>query len=515
MRAWQVITMALLLLLPIRVAFAQDAAASKLALVIGNSKYPEGALANASADAGAVAAELRRQGFAVDLAEDANQTDLVQRSENLLKAVKPGTTVFVYFNGYAIQSGRQNYLIPVDGNVWTETDVQKFGLGLVQLVGEIARRGATDIYVVVEGAARNPYERRFRNYSTGLASVATLPTGTTLMLSAPPGAVLRPPTGPRGPLAGELVGQLAAAGRPSPAVFEKTRAAVASATPEAPSPWILASRAEPKPTETKPADTVKTTPDPVIKTQEPVVTQTPPPTPPKADEGRTETTKNTDQPTDRPPVEGGPKGGQTTASRPDTAPTTGREGERKPPETPPPPPPKPRIAQLPYAPADERALRDLDAAIARNPDDAAALYTRGQTYAVHYDFAKALSDFDRVLTLNPSDVEALNNRCWIKAIIDDLDAAIADCNAALRLRPEFLDALDSRGFVMLKIGLPRRAIGDYDAALKINPKHASALYGRGLARQRLGEKVPGERDVKLALSIDPKVGEQFSLFGIK
>ena len=507
MRAWQVITMALILLLPIRVAFGQDAIPSKLALVIGNSKYPESALANASADAGAVAAELKRQGFTVDLAEDASQTDLVQRSENLLRSIKPGATVFVYFSGYAIQSGRQNYLIPVDGNVWTETDVQKFGLGLVQLVGEIARRGATDTYVVIEGAARNPYERRFRNYSTGLASLATLPAGMTLMLSAPPGAVLRPPAGSRGPLAGELVGQLAAAGGPSAAVFEKTRAAVASATPDAPSPWILSSRPEPKPTETKPAETVKTTPDPVVKTPEPVVTQTPPP---KVNEGRTETTKNTD----KPPVESGPKGGQT-ASRPDTAPATGGEGERKPPEMPPPLPPKPRIAQLPYAPADERALRDLDAAITRNPDDAAALYTRGQTYAVHYDFTKALADFDRVLTLNPSDVEALNNRCWIKAIIDDLDAAIADCNAALRLRPEFLDALDSRGFVMLKIGLPRRAIGDYDAALKINPKHASALYGRGLARQRLGEKVPGERDVKLALSIDPKVGEQFSLFGLK
>ena len=506
MRTWRVITMVFCLSVPLQLgaACAQDAATLRLALVIGNAKYrdAEASITANTTDAATVATELKRLGYAVDHAEDTSQADLAARSEKLLRELRAGAKVVVYFNGYAIQSGRQNYLMPVDGNIWSETDVQKFGLNLSQLIAEISRRGASDSYLIVEGAIRNPYERRFRRFSTGLASVATLPPNTTLMLSAAPGTVLNPPTTQRGALATELARQLSSERDVSPQVLEKTRAAVASAAPDAPPPWVFSTRAA--------STTVVGSSESGKKPSEPATTA---PTTSKPEAGRPEPAPGSEKPAgevDKPPVK--------TATKPDVGATKPEGGGATSSGGPPGPPPaakKTEIAKLPYSPADEKALADLDAVIARNPNDAAALYTRGQTFALHYDFAKALSDFDRVLKINPTDVESLNNRCWIKALIDDLDAAIADCNAALKLRPEFLDALDSRGFVMLKIGLPRRAIGDYDAALRINERHASALYGRGIARQRLGDKAPAERDLKLALSIDPSIGDQFSLFGVK
>ena len=539
MRAWQIVTLALCLFVPTQIglALAQDASTLRLALVIGNAKYgdSDAQLPAASADAAAVAAELGRQGFSVDLVENATQADLVARSERLLGAIAGGATVVVYFNGFAIQSGRQNYLIPVDVNIWTETDVQRAGLGIGQLLGEIERRGAADTYLIVEGANRNQYERRFRNYSIGLASVATLPAGSTLMLSAAPGAVLSPSAKPRGLLSAELVRQLAAARGISLNVLDKTRTAVMSASNGSQTPWILSVPREP------PAPPAKTAmlPEAGAKPAEPPAMAPPPvpaappqesgpageagkdagPPPPKPEAGiAAESPKAPAEPPPAPPPSAPPPPATPAAAEPPA------------PAEPPVPPAAPvpvaaapateapskkvRIAQIDYSPADEGQLKDLDAAIARNPKDAASLYTRGQLYALHYDFVRALADFDRVLQIDPKDVEALNNRCWIKAIIDDLDSAILDCNAALKLRPEFLDALDSRGFVMLKINLPRRAISDYEAALKINSKHASALYGRGIAYRRLGEKGHGDRDVKLALAIDPQIGEQFSLFGV-
>ncbi|MFY0014742.1 tetratricopeptide repeat protein, partial [Acinetobacter baumannii] len=77
------------------------------------------------------------------------------------------------------------------------------------------------------------------------------------------------------------------------------------------------------------------------------------------------------------------------------------------------------------------------------PDDAAALYRRGQVYASKGAYDLAIKDFNNSLRLNPKDVEAYNNRCWARTVIGDLQAALKDCNEALRLRPNFVDALDS------------------------------------------------------------------------
>lgn len=500
MRAWQVITVALCLLAAstLRPVAQQDGSGLRLALVVGNARYPEAdpPLASTPGDAAAVAGELRRQGFVVDAADDLAKAELVGRTERLLRDVRAGSTVVFYFSGYAIQSGRQNYLIPTDGNIWSETDIQRDGLNVGQLVGEISRRGAAASYVILEGANRNPYERRFRNYSTGLAPIGSAPPGTTVILSAAPGMSMRPPGGPRGPFSTELVKQMAADGALTPDTLDRTRTAVVSATGNAQVPWILSVRREPA---ENAGEKVAVLPAAPAKPEEPPARPSPPVPPPKPDQPASSGGAKTPPPPAAPNPAGGAATGGGSAQRPGPAPVAK----------------KPEIRILAYSTADERLLRDLTGALARNPDDAASLYARGQLYALHNDFARALVDFDRMVRADPKDVEALNNRCWVRAVVDDLDAALADCNAALKLRPEFLDALDSRGFIMLKIGLPRRAVSDYDAALKLNGKHASSLFGRGLARIRLGETSPGHGDMKLALAIDPKIGEQFSMFGLR
>ena len=468
---------------------SQTAAGSRIALVIGNAKYRDAETppATAIADAAAVSAELNRQGYSVDAAEDTTKADMVERTERLLRDVQSGSTVVLYFNGYAIQSGRQNYLIPIDGNIWTETDIQRDGLNVGQLLAEISRRGASVIYVILEGANRNPYERRFRSFSTGLAPIGAVPAGTTIAYSAAPGAAVRPATGSRGVFSSELVKQISSASGMSPDVLERTRTAVANASSNAQVPWVLSNRREVD----KPVDTVTSPPSQPSQPSKPADTASKPAEPTKP----SEPTKPATAPSKPSDVASKPAGDDRPASSTTTK--------------------KPVLSVLPYSDADDKLRSDLTAAISKNPNDVVSLYTRGQLYALHYDFPRALNDFDHVVRLSPKDVEALNNRCWVRAVSDDLDAALADCNLALKLRPEFLDALDSRGFIMLKIGLPRRAITDYDAALKLNAKHASALYGRGIARVRLGETSSGNSDMKLGRSLDPEIGEQFAMFGVQ
>jgi hypothetical protein len=165
--------------------------------------------------------------------------------------------------------------------------------------------------------------------------------------------------------------------------------------------------------------------------------------------------------------------------------------------------------------ADDPTIKSLTAKLNENPDDAGALYRRGQVYASKGAYSLAIRDFDESLRINPKDVEAFNNRCWARTVVGDLQAALKDCNEALRLRPNFVDALDSRGLVNLKSGQTKNAIADFDAALRINPRLTSSLYGRGLAKQRNGSISEGELDISNAKAMDPNIVKEFNDYGVR
>jgi tetratricopeptide (TPR) repeat protein len=160
-------------------------------------------------------------------------------------------------------------------------------------------------------------------------------------------------------------------------------------------------------------------------------------------------------------------------------------------------------------------IRSLDEAIAKDPNDAAALSKRGQLLALKRIFPAAIQDLDEVLLRMPRDPEALNNRCWARAVLGDLQTALRDCDEALHLRPRYADALDSHGFINLKMGRPNDAIVDYDAALQINPRQASSLYGRGIARLRSGNSADGVRDMAAAKALQANIADEFAAYGIR
>ncbi len=73
-------------------------------------------------DARALAEELRRDGvgFDVDIAENLSKESMRKAFDRFFGKIKPGSVALVFFSGYAIQSIRQSYIIPIDGQIWTE-----------------------------------------------------------------------------------------------------------------------------------------------------------------------------------------------------------------------------------------------------------------------------------------------------------------------------------------------------------------------------------------------------------
>jgi hypothetical protein len=458
------------------------AAGDRFALVIGNSKYPDAdaPLKEPINDARDVADELKRDGFTVEIGENLIGDNMRRAFDRLYNKLRPGSVAMIFFSGFGIQSNRQSYMIPVDAQIWTESDVRRDGLSLETVLGEINNRGAGVKIALVDASRRNPYERRFRPGSSGLAPVIA-PNGTLVMYSAALSSVVSDNGGDHSLFVQELLKEIRVPDLSAEEALNRTRLGVTRASNREQQPYMSSSLAEDFAFIGNAGSGSRPAPPPVVPP--PVALQTPPSSPPPLPPVN-------DQPLQPPKIET-PTPPPLIVDKPVDKPST----------------------QL--ALADDPTIKSLTDKLNANPDDASALYRRGQVYASKGAYSLAIKDFDDTLRINPKDVEALNNRCWARAVVGDLQSALKDCNEALRLRPNFVDALDSRGLVNLKSGLTKNAITDFDAALRINPRLSSSLYGRGLARQRSGSISEGNVDIANAKAMDPNIVQEFDSYGVR
>jgi len=477
----------------------------RIALVIGNSKYPDAdaPLKEPINDARDVADELKRDGFNVEIGENLTGEAMRRAFDQLYGRIKPGSVALIFFSGFGVQSNRQSFMIPVDAQIWTEADVRRDGLSLETVLGEINSRGAGVKIALIDASRRNPFERRFRSFSAGLAPVIA-PNGTLVIYSAALSSVISDNGSDHSLFVQELLKEIRVPDLMAEETLNRTRVGVTRASRSEQVPWISSSLAEdfsfipgtgarPSPGPAMPSAAI---PSPAVPS--PAVPSPAVPSPA----------------TPSPAIAALP---QPAAPDPVLPPLPRQE---------PLPPPKAEIPPAADKPvqknesppqialADDPTIKSLTEKLNANPDDQNALYRRGQVYASKGAYDLAIKDFDGSIRLNPKDVEALNNRCWARTVIGDLQAALRDCNEALRLRPNFVDALDSRGLVNLKSGQIKNAIIDFDAALKINPRLTSSLYGRGLAKKRSGAGAEGDLDIANAKAMDPNIVKEYADYGV-
>jgi lipoprotein NlpI len=476
--------LALLLILIVSIApVAQSwADGDRFALVIGNAKYPdaEAPLKEPINDAKDIADELKRNGFDVETGENLTGDAMRRALARLYARIKPKSVALIFFSGFGVQSARQSYLIPVDAQIWTEPDVRRDGFSLETILSEINSRGAAVKIALIDASRRNPYERRFRSFSAGLAPVIA-PNATLVMYSAALSSVVGDTGGAHSLFVSELLKEIRVPDLTAEETLNRIRVGVTRASRNEQVPWISSSLAE----------DFSFIPGARPQASTQVAVAQPPsgpdPHPAPRNDAPAAAVVNIPPPALPPKIE------MPAAS----APALKDDGSTA------------------VALADDPTIKSLTGKLNDNPDDASALYRRGQVYASKGAYLLAVKDFTESIRLNPKDVEAYNNRCWVRTVIGDLQSALRDCNEALRLRPNFVDALDSRGLVNLKSGQTKNAIADFDAALKINPRLTSSLYGRGLAKQRNGSISESEVDIANAKAMDPNIVKEFADYGIR
>jgi hypothetical protein len=544
------------LLLAMAVApFGFTAQNSGFALVIGNADYPDAdaPLKDPVTDARAFADELRRRGFDVTEGENLKKGAMQKSLDEFYSKITSNSMVVIFFSGFGIQSDRQSYLIPVDAQIWNESDVQRDGFSLDKIFAELTRHAAGVKVAIVDASRRNPFERRFRSVSAGLATV-TAPRGSVVMSAVPPDTVAEtnPPV-----FVPQLLAVLKASDTGIEQTFNHTRLDVSRQTNGQQVPWFSSSldvdvalghpaasaptvaAAPPAPPPAPPPAAVAT-----AAPEKPASPPAPPPSPPAPSPPAAAAPPSPAPPA--PPVVAGTPTDPEAEARHDyvLAEDTGTKqaweefvakhpsgyyfdmakqqiAKLTPPPPPPPvaaaPPPPPPVAAAPAPPPPPPAAAEktATAADADAPTDLPGFYRRGQRRALDGNYDLAIQDFTQVIRRDPKHAGALNDRCWVRALANQLQDALQDCNAALQIAPNYPDALDSRGLVNLKLGIFNKAIADYNAALVLDPKHASALYGRGIAKKRSGDAAGSKSDIDAAKAIQPSIADEFAGYGIK
>lgn len=203
---------------------------SRLALVIGNGHYPDASapLTQSINDARALSSSLRKNGFDVDMVEDATKDDMVRAVNRLKSRIKRDSVVMLFFGGYGVQAGRESYMLPVDAAIWKEKDVRRQGVSIEGVLDMMKEQGAKARLVVVDASRRNPYERRFRSYSHGLAPISAS-DNALILTSASPGKVVDDGKGEHSVLVSEFLNNLNKQGS-AESVFNKTRLAISRAS---------------------------------------------------------------------------------------------------------------------------------------------------------------------------------------------------------------------------------------------------------------------------------------------
>jgi uncharacterized caspase-like protein len=222
---------------------------SRIALVIGNGHYPDASapLTQPVNDARAMTSALRHEGFDVDVIEDASHDDMTRAIARLKSKVRADSVVMLFFGGYGIQVGRESYMIPVDAAIWKEADVRRDGVSVEAVLEAVKEFGACAKLVVLDASRRNPYERRFRTFSHGLAPIG-VPDNALILTSATPGMVADDSEGHHSVLVTELLNNLNAKeadkASAAEAIFNKTRVAISRASDGAQVPSVSSSLLE-------------------------------------------------------------------------------------------------------------------------------------------------------------------------------------------------------------------------------------------------------------------------------
>jgi len=209
----------------------------RVALVIGNAAYTQGALVNPVNDARAMARRLRSLGFDVVLRENLKARDIGGVYREFRSKVTPGGVALVFYAGHGIQFKGQNYFPAIDADISSEEDVPLQSLNLSNLLDNMEEAKAGVSLVFLDACRDNPFARRFRSATRGLAKIEAA-SGMLIHYATRPGSVASDGEGKNGTYTEALLAQMSEPGVPVELMLKRVANQVVAKTKGKQEPWV-------------------------------------------------------------------------------------------------------------------------------------------------------------------------------------------------------------------------------------------------------------------------------------
>ncbi len=209
---------------------------TRVALVIGNSNYKSAPLRNPTNDAKAIADKLQGLGFKVTLKLDQDQKSMADAIRTFGNQLKAGGAGLFYYAGHGMQVKGRNFLIPVDADIQNEDEVPYRSIDANEVLSKMETAKNRLNLMVLDACRNNPFSRKFRSASQGLAQMDA-PSGTLVAFATAPGSVASDGTGKNGLYTQHLLANLGRPGVPVEQLFKRVRVGVMKDTRNAQVPW--------------------------------------------------------------------------------------------------------------------------------------------------------------------------------------------------------------------------------------------------------------------------------------
>jgi hypothetical protein len=191
-------------------AMVPAGAQQKYALVVGNGAYQSiSRLNNPVNDAADIKAALEGLGFQVDLLTNANlgrMEDAAIQLKNRLRN-SPDSYGFFFYAGHGVQSQGQNYLIPVDADIKSESFLRERAFNVQLLYDEMEQAGNALNIIVLDACRNNPFGWS-RSGIRGLTVVSEQPAGSIIVYATGAGQAAADGAGRNGLFTGQLLKNL-------------------------------------------------------------------------------------------------------------------------------------------------------------------------------------------------------------------------------------------------------------------------------------------------------------------
>ena len=215
--------LALCALLPALIC-AEQGSPQKFALVIGNGNYTGlTPLANPVNDANDIAAVLGHLGFTVEKVLNGSLEQMEDAAMRLKERLNDNKDAygFFFYAGHGVQSGGENYLIPVNANIPSENALRNRAMS-VQMILDDLNDAKNALNVIVLDACRdNPFGWS-RSGTPGLTIVNTQPADSIIVYATSAGQRASDGEGRNGLFTSQLIVNLATPGMEVKEVFNRT-----------------------------------------------------------------------------------------------------------------------------------------------------------------------------------------------------------------------------------------------------------------------------------------------------